>query len=144
MSYPTDKAKPITLTIIPQSLHPNISINKNNHVPIPNFNHSPIVPTIIPSFKSNNPTGHMITNVNQSLQMTDQEKIEKHRQSNREYQKKFRNKTKGFTEITHLPSVNERIKHVWLLTYPNINIEEQTMDVLIAQFVNSMLSSVRY
>jgi len=131
--------KPLTLTIIPQTTAQS-SISENGRVEIPNFNHVAIQPTIIPApvYTIGKTSPPLILN------STDQEKIEKQRKSNREYQKKFREKTKGFTEIAHLPSINERIKQVWLLTYPNVNIDQQTMDILIAQFVNSVLMAARY
>jgi hypothetical protein len=150
--------KPITLTILPQPTTqivlgpvptPTLSISGAtrrysppvNTTHIPNFNHVPIQPTIVHS------PAYIVGKHNKTVPSNndnEQDNAERKKQLNREYQKKFRDKTKGFVEIAQLPSINERIKHVWQLTYPNVNIDEQTMDILIAQFVNSMLTSRTY
>jgi hypothetical protein len=131
---------PLTLTII----RPPNNIQSNNIV-YPQFNHSPIEPILI----SAPPPAYTVNRINKPANQSDmnqQEKIERNRQLNREYQKKFREKTKGFLELSHLPNINERIKQLWLLTYPDAdkNMDSKTMDLLIAQFVNSMLTSVKY
>ena len=153
--------KPITLTILPQATTvPSTTTNRSAvtpGIPMPDFNHTPIYPTTIhlpvaqttppnnitcipqPAFVVNQRRKDAVTVVNE----TEEEKLERQRQANREYQKRFRDKTKGFTELAGLPSINERIKHVWLLTYPDIyqNIDPRTMDSIIAQSINSMFAS---
>ena len=49
------------------------------------------------------------------------EKLEYQRQAERAKQKRYRDKTKSFIEIGKLPTINERIKRVVTLTYPNIH-----------------------
>lgn len=135
--------KPITLTILPQPTSqqvlgpvPTSSVHVSGTTeryspPIPNFNHVPIQPTIVPS------PAYIVGKINRG----EEQRIERQRQSNKDHQKKYRDRTKVFTQIAHLPSINERIKRVWLLTYPDLNIDEHTMDILIAQFVSSMLNN---
>ena len=153
--------KPITLTILPQATTGQSTTNRSAVTPgisMPDFNHTPIYPTTKtvpvpiaqttpptttgipqPAFVVNQRRKDAVTGVNE----TEEEKLERQRQANREYQKRFRDKTKGFTELANLPSINERIKQVWLLTYPDIydSIDSRTMDMVIAQSINSMFTS---
>lgn len=68
------------------------------------------------------------------------EKLEYQRQAERAKQKRYRDKTKSFIEIGKLPTINERIKRVVTLTYPNIHeqIDEIQFNNAINQFVTTL------
>ena len=71
---------------------------------------------------------------------TEQEKLEHARRLNREKQKRFREKTKGFVDIARLATLDERLKRVVLLSYPDIysRISEHELN----QHINSLVSSI--
>jgi hypothetical protein len=124
--------KPITLTIMPQA--PAV----RNNIPIPNFNHVPVQPVIVP------PPAYTIGQARTSQPLpqnaTEQDKLERQRLLNREKQRRFKEKTKGFVDLAHLPNIHERIKQLWLLTYPNSydNVDPSMIDNAISRFVASM------
>ena len=70
---------------------------------------------------------------------TDEDRLEHQRKMNREKQKRFHNKVKGFIDISHKPTINERVKQLWLLSFPGRcdNIDHDALDALIKQFVDS-------
>src|SRR5437763_8628379 len=108
-----------------------LSINRSNEVKIPDFNHQAVHPSIFYPYE-----GLTVEQINKTVP----EKIEHRRRINRESQKICRDKTKGYTQLAHLPTINDKLKQVWLLTYPDLysNIESDVFDALITQSVDSI------
>jgi len=149
MASPT--VKPLTLTIIPQP--PTI----NQRVNIPTFQYNPItpvilqptipkpaIPTIIPT--SIPPPVSVINTGRQALSnnATEEEKMEHAKKLNREKQKRFREKTKGFLDVARLHTIDERIKHVVLLSYPHIygHLTEDQLNLQIRNFVTNLFPHI--
>ena len=134
---------------------------------IPNFNHVSIKPTIVPQRKipSDNIQNkeHQSTLINrisglpapayiikkQSCvptvhQMTPEEKAEHKRKSNLERQRKYKARVGGFTDLAKLSSIDDRIRELLHLTYPEIftqNMENsEQLDLLIIYFIQKALS----
>lgn len=128
--------RPITLTIIPQ-INQTTPVAKTTVNTMPNFQYAPIIPP--PSYVVGAPK-----HGGQNPLVAENDKLEYQRRLNREYQQKHREKVKGFTAIARLPTINERIKEVWLLTYPDTSekLDDQTINTIISQFVNNMVISI--
>jgi hypothetical protein len=141
--------------------HHTHRVTTNNSV-FPEFNHNPIRPTIIaappPAYVIGNkhsliplspnateqdtripPPAYVVGMGTQIRPQTPEEKLERQRQSNRERQKRFLEKTKPFSGLAHLPTINERIRQLWLLTYPETysSIQPDVLDRMISQFVET-------
>jgi len=122
------QTRPLTLTIIKpennvttQSI-PNNTFPEFSHVP---SNHGQYIAT-----SYHNPDDYAY--------------IERQKQLNRERQRRFKEKRQGFTDLINIDNINERMKQLWLLTYPDTynHISSENLEVIIGQCVNSILASM--
>ena len=130
-------------------------------VNIPTFQYNPItpiilqpkviVPTIITQIKEHSqvPVPSPISGINMGRQLlprnaTEEEKVEHVKKLNREKQKRFREKTKGFLDVARLHTIDERIKHVVLLSYPHIynQLPEEELNQHIRSFVINLFPTI--
>lgn len=95
---------------------------------MPNFNYNPSKPI---------PQRDMSFVVNKQ-HASEEEKVQRQKLMSAERYRKHKDKIKPFIELSYLPRINERIKNLWMLTFPDTNIDPQTMDVLVSQFVKSV------
>lgn len=58
----------------------------------------------------------------------------------RERQRRFHDKTKDFTGLIRLATINERTHELWYLTYTDSNVTQDQLDLLITAFVHNALS----
>ncbi|CAH6419930.1 Hypothetical protein HVR_LOCUS994 [uncultured virus] len=112
---PTQLTKPITLTIMPQPKTPTqssgplttqavtIQNNQTSIENIPNFNHIPIVPIIVPKSTI-------------SLEEKEARRLAKQRERNNRY----RDKTKPYIDLANVPTEKEKIIGVVKLCYPQL------------------------
>jgi hypothetical protein len=115
--------KPITLTILPQS-----QILPMNPVPIPNFNHVPIVPTFIPKSP--------VRNI-EDLQEKEIRRLEGQRQRNHRYYEKAKN----YTKIGTLSSEKDKLLALLLLCYPSLqNSDKYELERMVIEFLTAVVS----
>jgi len=76
----------------------------------------------------------------------DPKKIEYQKMLNRENQRRFQEKTKVFVNLARMPDINDRMKQLWLISYPNSfdNIDPQIIDNIITQFITSMYTATAH
>lgn len=136
--------KPITLTILPVNNPPILDTAYQGHVPILKEQEPPKSTGVYippPSYTVNTFTTN---NVSPKVhQMTPEEKIENRKRINREGQRRYREKTKNFTGIVKLPTINDRIRELWYLTYPDSPIDQTRLDNLIMEFVQQAIIASR-
>lgn len=137
--------KPIILNILPvnntspsNSVHsPNSVINDNlkvnnranrNTVTIPQFNHSPIVPTLVDTGGSI--ASSAITRVDKEL-----ERLQRQRQSS----SKYYNRVKEYKRIGSLNTEKEKVIALLLLCYPQFSaLESYELDQLVTNFIRDL------
>ena len=157
---------PITpiITPTPQNnitrIMPTLITNPVNHItplitPTPQNKVTLIMPTLTPASQNTHSVNHTNLAINNVIPpppvytsgmyqrqstLTEQEKIERQKILNREKQKRYRSKTEGFLALAQSPSINERIKRLWTISYPNSldHVDPEVIDAMIAQFVSSM------
>lgn len=158
----------IQLTNGSQNIAPpiQITVNQNNGyvAPVPNFQYTPIIPQISSNTpqKILNPTNiipkpdFIVTGQTENVEQNivpppaftigrpnavnvDNDYIERQKYLNRERQKRFKEKTQKFVDLAKIDNIHERIRQLWLITYPDADrsMDPKMFDILISQFVNS-------
>ncbi|CAH6419117.1 Hypothetical protein HVR_LOCUS311 [uncultured virus] len=134
--------KPLTLTILPQIPVVGCTnpISQHNIAQIPNFQYAPISTQMMNGVLQSKVPPVKVTQPSRGL--TAEEKLERLRKSNLESQKKFQQKVKPYGALAHLSTINQQIKQLLILKYPDIInlIDPMMLDVIIEQFVNSIHS----
>jgi hypothetical protein len=122
-SLPINNIKPLTLTIAPRApVQSTIS-----QIKIPNFNHVPINPSIIP-----NPS-----NVPATITPEDKEKSRLEKQCQRV--KRYNEKVKAYKKIALLDSNHEKIKALLLICYPELSqMGQYELDMRIIRIIQSL------
>lgn len=90
------------------------------------------------------PPAYVVGMGTQIRPQTPEEKLARQRQLGRERQRRYQEKTKPFSELAHLQTINERIREIWLLTYPDTytSLERDVFDRMISEFVTSTFRSM--
>ena len=70
-----------------------------------------------------------------NVDLTKEEKIQREKEGNRERQRRFQEKSRLYTNLARLPTINERIKQLILIIDPNI------FDSLTNQYIRSLLEN---